>query len=126
MTKDNMQNHTACRVLVVDDDVKILRFLNSSLKLAGYDVITTTSGEQALQLVESEKPQCMVLDILMSPMDGFEVLRQLRACSDLPVVAVSAHSSSADKAISFGANVFLPKPFRPDDLIDKIKTLLNR
>ena len=61
-------------VLVVDDDEKIVRFLSSSLRLAGYDIMTCTSGEEALQLAESAKPQCIVLDILMSPVDGFEVL----------------------------------------------------
>lgn len=114
------------QVLVVDDDVKILRFITSSLKLAGYDVCTATCGEECLRLVESEKPNIMVLDILMPAMDGFEVIRRLRANSKLPVIAISAHVSAAEKALNLGANAFLAKPFRPDELIKRIQSLLNR
>lgn len=113
------------RVLVVDDDEKILRFIGSSLRLAGYDVSTATSGEEALQLVESKKPQIMVLDILMPVMDGFDVLQKLRTVSKLPVITISAHASAAGQALSLGANAFLAKPFRPDELIKKIKALLD-
>jgi DNA-binding response OmpR family regulator len=113
------------RVLVVDDDVKILRFIGSSLRLAGYDVSTATSGEEALQLVESKKPQIMVLDILMPVMDGFDVLRKLRTVSKVPVITISAHASAAEQALSLGANAFLAKPFRPDELIKKIEALLD-
>jgi DNA-binding response OmpR family regulator len=112
-------------VLVVDDDVKILRFISSSLKLAGYDVCTATCGEEALQVCESKKPHIIILDILMSPMDGFEVLRRLRTSSKLPVIAISAHASSAEKALSLGADVFLAKPFRPDDLVTRIRAVLE-
>ena len=112
-------------VIVVDDDVMILRFISSSLRLAGYNVLTTTSGEEALKLAESEKPDIMLLDIMMPVMDGFEVLRRLRAVSDLPVIAVSAHASAAEQALSLGANDFLSKPFRPDELVSRIKALLN-
>jgi DNA-binding response OmpR family regulator len=126
VTKDKIQNQPTCRLLVVDDDMKILHFLRSSLRLAGYDVVTATGGEEALELAESAKPQCIVLDMLMPVMDGFEVLRRLRAVSKLPVVAVSAHSSSAEKALALGANVFLGKPFRPDELIKRIEGLLNQ
>jgi DNA-binding response OmpR family regulator len=141
MTKDNRQNHPSStdetgfetsmqtsdskvQVLVVDDDEKILRFISSSLRLAGYDVCTATCGEEALQLLESKKPQIMVLDILMPVMDGFEVLERLRLVSKLPVIAISAHASNAAQALSLGANGFLAKPFRPDELQKRIKALL--
>lgn len=120
-----MPNQPICRLLVVDDDVKILRFLRSSLRLAGYDVVTAESGEEALQLMESAKPQCIILDVLMPVVDGFEVLKRLRADSELPVIAISAHASNAGQALSLGANVFLAKPFRPDELIKKIEALLE-
>jgi DNA-binding response OmpR family regulator len=113
------------QVLVVDDDEKILRFIGSSLRLAGYDVCTATCGEEALQLLESKKPQIMVLDILMPRTDGFEVLKKLRPASKLPVIAISAHASAAGQALSLGANAFLAKPFRPDELIKKIVATLD-
>ena len=112
-------------VLVVDDDVKILRFIRSSLTLAGNVVITTTSGEEALELLDSGKPDIMLLDIVMPVMDGFEVLRRVRAVSELPVIASSAHVSAAEEALRLGANDFLAKPFIPDELVKRIKTLLN-
>jgi len=122
-TLTNMEG-SKIRVLVVDDDVKILRFLSSSLRLAGYEVVTTTSGEEALQLVKSENPNIVILDILMSPVDGFEVLERLRATSKLPVISISAHASSAEKALSLGANIFLSKPFRPDELVKRIDSVI--
>jgi DNA-binding response OmpR family regulator len=124
-TNPSMQtSDSKVQVLVVDDDEKILRFISSSLRLAGYDVCTATCGEEALQLLESKKPQIMVLDILMPMMDGFEVLERLRPASKLPVIAISAHASAAEKALSLGANAFLAKPFRPDELQKRIKALL--
>lgn len=119
----NQTSDSKVRVLVVDDDEKILRFVRSSLALAGYDVCTTTCGEEALQLLESKKPQIMVLDILMPQTDGFEVLKRVRPASKLPVIAISAHASNAGQALSLGANVFIAKPFRPDELIKEIKAL---
>jgi DNA-binding response OmpR family regulator len=113
------------RVLVVDDDVMILRFLRTSLTLAGYDVVTATGGEEALRLQESAKPSIMLLDILMPVVDGFEVLRRLRAVSELPVVAFSAHASAAEEALRLGANDFLSKPFRPDEVVKRIEALLS-
>ncbi len=113
------------RVLVVDDDAKILRFVSLSLRLAGYKVFTATSGEEALKLAESEKVDIVVLDILMPVMDGFDVLKRLRAISDIPVIAISAHSSASEEALLLGADDFMDKPFRPEELTKKIKTLLN-
>ena len=114
------------RILVVDDDVKILRFLRTSLKLSGYEVFTATSGEEALELFKSEKPDIMLLDILMPGMYGFEVLTRLRTVSELPVIAFSAHASTAEEALQLGANDFLAKPFKPDELIERIRSLLNQ
>lgn len=110
---------------MVDDDVKILRFLRTSLTLAGYDVVTATSGEEALRLQESAKPNIMLLDILMPIVNGFEVLRRLRAVSELPVIAFSAHASAAEEALRLGANDFLSKPFMPGELVKRIEALLS-
>jgi DNA-binding response OmpR family regulator len=111
------------RVLVVDDDPRILRFIRATLRLVGFDVLTTTSGEEALLLVESAKPDVILLDVLMPAIDGFEVLRRLRVTSRVPVIMASAHNSTAEEAFMLGANDFLSKPFRPDELVKKIKAL---
>jgi two-component system KDP operon response regulator KdpE len=113
------------RVLVVDDHPKVLTFIEIDLKLRGFEVICTSSGQEALELVSSAKPDIMLLDMVMPIMDGFEVLRKLRAVSELPVIAVSAHTSAAEEALRLGADDFLAKPFRPDELVNKIKALLN-
>lgn len=113
------------KVLVVDDDVKILSFVRISLRLSGYQVITAVSGEESLELLESAKPDLMVLDVFMPGIDGFEVLRRLRIVTGLPVIVMSAHSSASEEALSLGANDFLAKPFRPDELVQRIKVLLN-
>jgi two-component system KDP operon response regulator KdpE len=113
------------RVLVVDDEPGILRFVRVSLGMAGYDVITTTSGEEALKLVETDKPDIMLLDILMVPMSGLDILDQLRTFSKLPVIVFTARSFIAEKAMELGANGVVAKPFKPEELVEKIKETLD-
>lgn len=112
-------------VLAIDDEPGVLRFVNISLSLAGYEVTTTTSGEEALHLVESEKPDIVLLDLLMVPMSGFDVLDKLRAFSQVPVIICTARSFIAEQAVKLGANGFIAKPFRPEDLVKKIEELLS-
>ena len=112
------------RILVVDDHPKVLRFIEIDLKLHGFDVITASSGEQALELVKAKKPDIMLLDIIMPGMDGLEVLRQWRTFHQLPVIAFSASIFNQDEAIRLGANAFIAKPFKSDDLMQVIDSLL--
>ena len=113
------------RVLVVDDHLKVLRFVELDLRLRGFEVFSTTSGQEALDLVKSAKPDIMLLDIIMPGMDGFELLRQLRAFTDLPVIAFSASPGNRDSAIRVGANDFMPKPFDADEMVVRINKLLR-
>jgi two-component system, OmpR family, KDP operon response regulator KdpE len=113
------------RILVVDDDARIRRFVCLNLTLSGYGVCEATSGEEAVTLLESEKPDIMLLDMLMPVMDGFQVLKRLRPASALPIIAFSAHVFAGEEALALGANDFLSKPFNPDELLDKIDKLLN-
>ncbi len=119
-------SHRKTIVLVVDDDPRIVRFVGTSLRLSGFDVITAPGGEEALSLVDSAKPDIMLLDILMIPVNGFDVLKRLRATSRLPVIAMSAQASAATQALALGANAFLSKPFDPDRLIREIRALVSR
>ena len=112
-------------VLVVDDHPKVLRFIEIDLKIRGFEVITTTSGSQALKLVESAKPDIMLLDIVMPGMDGFEVLKKLREFTQLPVIAFSASPGNYHDALRVGANDFVAKPFQPDEMAGKIKSFLS-
>ena len=112
-------------VLVVDDHPKVLRFVEIDLKLRGFEVVTTTSGKEALELVKSAEPDIMLLDIIMPGMNGFEVLQKLRNFTDLPVIAFSASPSNQDSAMHLGANDFMPKPFDTDQMASRIKKLLR-
>lgn len=112
-------------MLAIDDEPGILRFVNASLSLHGYQVVTASSGAEGLKLAKSEKPDIMLLDILMVPMTGFEVLEQLREFSQVPVIVFTARSFIGDQAMKMGANGFIAKPFRPDELAKKIKETLD-
>jgi two-component system, OmpR family, KDP operon response regulator KdpE len=116
---------TKKRILVVDDEPGILRFVRISLSLAGYDVITTTSGEEGLKLVDSAKPDLMLLDILMTPLSGFDVLAKLREFSNLPVIVFTARSDIGEKAVKEGASGFIAKPLLPEQLMRKIEDILD-
>ena len=114
------------RVLVVDDEPGVLGFVEISLSQAGYEVITTTSGEEALQLAKSEKPDIVLLDVLMVPMSGMHVLVELRTFSQVPVILFTALSFAVEEATKLGANGFIAKPFNPKEMLKKIEDLLNR
>ena len=113
------------RVLAVDDEPGILQFLRISLTHAGYDVITTGDGEEALKLAKSENPDIMLVDIVMVPLSGFDVLENLRTFSKVPVIVFTAKSFIAGKAMEMGATDFIAKPFHPDELIKKIEDILD-
>jgi two-component system KDP operon response regulator KdpE len=113
-------------VLVVDDEPKVLRFLEIGLKLRGFYVLTTTSGKEALELVSSEKPDVMLLDIVMPDLNGYEVLRQLRMFSDIPVIAISASPTTYSDIIRQGADFFIMKPLDPNNIATMIDGLLDR
>jgi DNA-binding response OmpR family regulator len=116
---------TKKRVLVVDDEPGILRFVSVSLSAAGYEVITATNGEDGLKLVESGLPDIMLLDVLMTPLSGFDVLERLRSFSQLPVIVFTTQRDVADMALKEGANAFIAKPLKPEQLIEKIEETLN-
>jgi len=113
------------RVLLVDDDDKIVRFLALKLKLFGYDLATAANGREGLEMLKASNPDVIVLDILMPIMDGFEMLQQLRSFSNLPVIVLSAKGDNADRAMELGANDFISKPFKPDELVEKIEANLD-
>ncbi len=112
-------------VLVIDDERALLEVMRASLTLAGYRVTTTDNGEEALELVVSHQPDIVLLDILMVPMDGFEVLDRLRTISQVPVIVFTAMSSIWTEAMKIGATDCLAKPFRHEDLVDKIEKILG-
>lgn len=123
IVKDTVGNQC---ILIVDDHEEVLKFMEIGFKHHGFEVIKATSGMEALELIRSREPDIMLLDIIMPEMDGLEVLRQLRSFSSMPVIAFSATPDNHDNAIKFGANEFMIKPFYPEDMISRVKFLLNQ
>jgi DNA-binding response OmpR family regulator len=113
------------KILLVDDEKAILNILKIKLRVSGYDIVTATGGQEALDLIDSASPDIMLLDIMMPGIDGFEVLKKMHTISPLPVIAFSAGPENAQKAMSLGANDFIAKPFDVDLLVNKIKVLLD-
>jgi two-component system KDP operon response regulator KdpE len=116
------------RVLVVDDDPRIVKFLEVKLKASGYGVLTANSGFEALEQVEAQEPDLVVLDVLMPRKDGFETLKELRAFSSVPVIVLSAKEADTDKikGLELGADDYLAKPFSPDELVARIEAIRRR
>ena len=115
-------------ILVVDDDTSILRLVRIKLQAEGYQVITATNGQEAVELVEREHPDLVVLDLMMPVMDGMEALRQIRRLSRVPVILLTARSSGADKVrgLDLGADDYVTKPFDPDELAARVSAVLRR
>ena len=108
------------RVLVLDDDEAILSVVSDVLAIIGYHSVTTTDHEEALEIVRSERADVMLLDLLMKPVSGLEVLKQLRAFSSIPVIVFSAHADIGATAMGQGADGYLSKPFRLHQISDTI------
>ena len=122
---DYPMTNTKKSVLVVDDEPGICEVLELRLKLVGLDVTTTQSGQEAVGLVEETAPDLVLLDLLMPGMDGYEVLKKIRAFSSVPVIIFTARPDIEDFIDEIGATDFTAKPFSPDALIGKIRLLLN-
>jgi len=115
-------------VLVVEDESSIASFVAAYLKNAGYGVRTTPSGQEALRLVDSEKPALVVLDLMLPDIDGVEVCKRIRQKGDLPVLMLTARDEDVDKIIGLevGADDYMTKPFNPRELVARVKAILRR
>ena len=115
-------------VLVVEDEASIASFVAAYLKNAGFNVKTTASGNEALRLVESEKPDLVVLDLMLPDLDGVEVCKRVRQQSDLPVLMLTARDEDVDKIIGLevGADDYMTKPFNPRELVARVRAILRR
>lgn len=116
------------RILVVDDEPRILNFLTSKLRASGYEVITAGNGIEALEQAQAQEPDLIVLDVVMPKMDGFQTLRELRTFSAVPVIFLSAKGTDVDriKGLGLGADDYLSKPFSPDELVARIDAVKRR
>lgn len=115
-------------LLVVDDDPAIRRLLRTSLGVQGYRVLETGTGREALEAVEREAPEIMLLDLGLPDLDGLEVIRRLRAsASKLPIIVLSSRGDEKGKveALDLGADDYVTKPFGMDELVARIRTALR-
>ena len=126
-----MANATAAeaRLLVVDDEPTIVELLSASLRFAGFEVTTATSGREAVRLAERDRPDLIVLDVMLPDMDGFSVVRRLRSGSrPLPVVFLTARDGQEDKitGLTIGGDDYVTKPFSLEEVIARIRAVLRR
>ncbi len=116
------------KILVVDDEVDIVDFIDDYLTGEGYEVIKAYNGVEALDKMRRDPPDLVVLDIMLPGLDGFEVCKQMRTESTVPVLMVTAKDTDVDKIIGLeiGADDYMPKPFNPRELVARVKAILRR
>jgi len=115
------------RILVVDDEPSILRVVTANLRARGYEALTAASGNDALTVVETQQPDCIVLDLGLPDVGGLEVLRRLRAWTTTPVVILTAVDDEHRRAMAFdlGADDYVTKPFAMADLLARVRGALR-
>lgn len=116
------------KIMVVDDEMHIRELVRFYLDKAGFDTIEAANAEEALDIVENQYIDLVVVDIMMPGMDGFELVEQMRQYREFPVIMLTAKSQSKDKlrGFSLGIDDYVTKPFDPDELMARVKTILKR
>jgi two-component system alkaline phosphatase synthesis response regulator PhoP len=119
------------KILVVDDEIYIVHILDFSLGVEGYEVMTALDGEQALAKVAQDKPDLIVLDIMMPKLDGYETCKALKSAPetrDIPIILLSAKGRNVDQKVGFevGADDYITKPFSPRKLVERINSILGQ
>lgn len=116
------------RVLVVDDEPRMIDFIRMNLELEGFQVIEARNGIEALEAIRTKLPDLVILDIMMPQLDGFETLRMLREFSSIPVIMLTAKGEEDDKVrgLELGADDYITKPFSPRELSSRVRAVLRR
>ncbi len=119
------------RILVVDDDKQIVRLVQSYLERAGYQVLTAYDGERALHAIRRERPDLMVLDLMLPDRDGWEITRIVRgneSLATLPIIMLTAQVEDTNKIVGLelGADDYIVKPFNPHEVVARVRAVLRR
>ncbi len=119
------------RILVVDDDKEIVRIIRAYLQQAGYTVLTAYDGETALHIIRSDRPDLVVLDLMLPDRDGWSITRVVRADEALaatPIIMLTARVESTDRVLglNLGADDYVPKPFDPHEVVARVRAVLRR
>jgi len=125
MADDRFRNR---RILVVDDEERMVRFIRLNLEHDGFQVIEAYRGAQAIEQLRSGLPDLILLDIMMPDIDGFEVLRMIREISSVPVIMLTAKGEEEDRVtgLELGADDYVTKPFSPRELVSRVRAVLRR
>lgn len=122
------RSYAGMRVLVVDDEARMIDFIRMNLQLEGFVVLEARNGIDALDMVRKHIPDLLILDIMMPQLDGFETLRMLREFSSVPVIMLTAKGEEEDKVhgLELGADDYVTKPFGARELVSRVKAVLRR
>jgi len=115
-------------ILIVEDDRNIAALVETYLERAGYATLVARDGLRALELARQGRPQLVVLDLMLPGLDGWEVCRELRRVSDVPILMLTAREEETDRIVGFsiGADDYVVKPFSPRELVERVKAILRR
>lgn len=121
-------NFAGMRVLVVDDESRMINFIRMNLELEGFQVIEAGNGLEALDMLRRHIPDLIILDVMMPQLDGFETLRMLREFSNVPVIMLTAKGEEEDKVrgLELGADDYITKPFGAREMVSRAKAVLRR
>jgi DNA-binding response OmpR family regulator len=116
------------KILTADDDPQILRLVARNLELEGYEVVTATDGQEALEKIEAQSFDLALLDVMMPRLDGFSVTARVREFSNIPIIIVTARGQDQDKihGLDLGADDYLTKPFSVEELLARVRSVLRR
>ncbi len=116
------------KVLVVDDEERMVRFIRLNLEHDGFQVVEAFRGAQAIQVLRDQLPDLVLLDVMMPDIDGFEVLKMIREINSVPVIMLTAKSEEDDKVhgLELGADDYITKPFSPRELVSRVRAVLRR
>ena len=116
------------KILVVDDEKKLVRLISAYLEKEGYEVLAAFDGEAALEMFRSESPDLVVLDIMLPGLDGLEFCRRVRTESSAPIIMLSARTEEIDRVVGLevGADDYVTKPFSPRELVARVRAVLRR
>jgi two-component system alkaline phosphatase synthesis response regulator PhoP len=115
-------------ILVIDDEPELVRALRGYLEQSGYRVVTASNGKTGLAAFHNERPDLVLLDLMLPEMDGLEVCRRLRQTSDVPIIMLTARVEEADRVVGLemGADDYVLKPFSPREVVARVRALLRR
>lgn len=116
------------KILVVDDETQITELITSYLEREGYQVVTAADGEAALEVYQREQPDLVLLDLMLPKLNGYEVCREIRAQSRVPIIMLTARDEEPDKIVGLelGADDYITKPFSPREVVARVRAVLRR